>query len=255
MLNRLCSKTFKWEESCAHGSVLGRRNRRALRSSALPRFFSSLCHKIIVIESHSGKCAQERPAAWFRYRSVKGLILPAATPPVSLQDATLRQQQPPCSPALEGEELRSQCKTWKKTLFYFSIFLDSVEIFLFPCKVTHHLYSVAFHEPGGGSCIKLRLGKSCLSGCSFGRGLMIIWRCLVSSLVVSLLYLLPYLKLNGQVWYLPDFKMRAVKLFFRITWFYALLIWTGVKPSQFSVAGYCVLPRQSKKINKWKAFW
>lgn len=166
------------------------------------------------------------------------------------QDATLRQQQPPCSPALEGEELRSQCKTWKKTLFYFSIFLDSVEIFLFPCKVTHHLYSVAFHEPGGGSCIKLRLGKSCLSGCSFGRGLMIIWRCLVSSLVVSLLYLLPYLKLNGQVWYLPDFKMRAVKLFFRITWFYALLIWTGVKPSQFSVAGYCVLPRQSKKINK-----
>lgn len=46
---------------------------------------------------------------------------------------------------------------------------------------------------------------------------MIIWRCLVSSLVVSLLYLLHYLKLNGQVWYLPDFKMRAVKLFFRIT--------------------------------------
>lgn len=251
MLNRLCSKTFRWEESCAHGSVLGRRHRRALRSSALPRFFSSLCHKIIVIESHSRKCAQERPAVWerdaipvpkcqrsdFTCSDSSGFTAGRHTAP-----ATAALQ-----PALEGEELRSQCKTWKKTLFYFSIFLDSVEIFLFPCKVTHHLYSVAFHEPGGGSCIKLRLGKSCLSGCSFGRGLMIIWRCLVSSLVVSLLYLLPYLKLNGQVWYLPDFKMRAVKLFFRITWFYALLIWTGVKPSQFSVAGYCVLPRQSKK--------
>lgn len=154
-------------------------------SSALQREFSSntclLCNRTFVFcvrrwvtEPTKIPCRSDQLCGngkRFRCWSVKRseLILPGATPPVSLQgtSASATAVLQPRTGCHKGRITSSLYGLTEHLIFFFQSFLDSVEIFTLPCKVTHHLPSSVFH-----GLLSLKMTPACtpeyesfLSGC------------------------------------------------------------------------------------------